>query len=152
MIKKLLDITYRIQKCQGRKCLVVHFNRRKLCPLNLRNYSKQLKCSDSHVAELTPVHQLPCEYSAYIPEDDDDEYNSELLPVTSPNVEETVVTSLPGSSDAVSTLEETEGGTSTSRCEARTSGLDLPTDDILSRRYPSRSHRPLTRFDDYIQL
>ena len=133
---------------------MVHFNRLKLCPLNLQNYSKQSQCSDSHIAELTPLHQLPCKQSACIPEDDDDEYNSKLLPVTSLNVEETVVTSLPGSSDAVSTLEETERGTSTSWCEARTLGLDLPTDDniISSQRYPSRSHRPPTRFDDYVQL
>ena len=65
----------------GRKRLVVHFNTLKLCPLNLWNYSKQSQCSDLHVAKLTPLHQLPCEQSACIPEDD--EYNSELLPVTS---------------------------------------------------------------------
>ena len=125
---------------------MVHFNRLKLCALNQHNYSKQSQCSDSHVAELTPLHQLLCEQSAYIPEDDNDEYNSELLPVTSPNMEETVVTSLPGSSGAVSMhTRETEGGVSTSWCEARTSGLDLPTDDISSWRYPSRNHRPPTR-------
>ena len=141
VIKKLSDITYRIQRCQGRKRLVVHFNRLKLCPINIQDNSKQSHFSDSHVAELTPSHQLPCEQLAYIPDDDDDdESNSEFMPVISPNVEETVVTSLPGSSDVVSTLEETEGGTYKSQCEARTSGLDLSTDGILSRRYPSRSH------------
>ena len=77
---------------------------------------------------------------------------TKLVFAVSPNVEGTVLTSLPGSSDAVSTLEETEGGASMSRCEARTSGLDLPKDDISSRRYPSGSHRPPTRFDNYVQL
>ena len=95
------------------------------------NNSKLLDFSDCHVAELTPSHQLPCEQLAYIP-DDDDEYNSELIPVTLPKA---AVTSLPaGPSDVVSILEKTEGGTSTFQCEARTLGLNLSTDGISSRR------------------
>ena len=48
---------------------------------------------------------MPCEQLAYTP-DDDDESNSELIPVTSPNLEEVVVTSLLGSSDVQRKLKE----------------------------------------------
>ena len=59
---------------------------------------------------------------------------------TSPNLEEMVVTSLSGSSDFVSTQEETGIGVFTSQCEARTSGLDPSSDGLTSQRYPSCSH------------
>ena len=65
----------------------------------MRDNVKQSNFLDAHVAELTPSH----EQLAYISGDDDDESNSELIPVTSPNLEETIVTSLQGSSDVLST-------------------------------------------------
>ena len=40
ILKKLLEVTYRIRRCQGgRKQLVVHFNRLKLCPDNVHSSS-----------------------------------------------------------------------------------------------------------------
>ena len=48
---------------------------------------------------------MPCEQLGYTP-DDDDESKSELIPVTSPNLEEAVVTSLLGSSDVQRKLKE----------------------------------------------
>ena len=157
IIKKMSDINYRIQRYHCRKQLVVHFNRLKLCPLNMRDNSRRSQDSkllDSHFAELTLSRQVPCEQLAYVP---DDESTSKLIPETlpnveeaSPNVEETVVTFLSGSSDVAFTQEEIGRGTSKSQCEARTSGLDPSSDGLTSRRYPSRSHRPPTRFDDYV--
>ena len=121
----------------------------------MQDNAKQSNFLDVHVAELTPSH----EQLAYISGDGYDESNSELIPaVTSPNLEETVVTSLPGSSDVLSTLEETEGGTSTFQYEARTLCRDqiYPKMGFHPRRYPSHSHRPpldlMTMFDSSMRV
>ena len=92
-----------------------------------------------------------------IPEDDDDDdgSNSEFTPETLPNAEGTVCTSSSGSSDVAPTLDRTDEGASIGEREARTSaipGSDPITDRVSSRRYPSRSHRPPTRFDNYVRL
>ena len=110
VINKLSDIIYRTQRCHGRKRLVVHFNRLKSCPLNIRDNSRQSQDSQlsySHVAELKLSRQVPCEQLAYVP---DDESSSELIPETSPYVEETspnVKETSPNVKETSSNVEET---------------------------------------------
>ena len=47
--------------------------------------------------------------------------------------------------DVVSALEETDGRTSTSESRPSVLESDPSTDEVSSRRYPSRSHRLLTK-------
>ena len=87
--------------------------------------------------------------TAYIPDNVyEEESNNGVTTVSPQNVEETTSTSPSDLStgDTAATSEETDAGTSTSESDPSV------VDEASSRRYPSQSHQPPTRFDNYIRL
>ena len=74
-----------------RQCLLVHFDRLKLCSSDIQDVSQDLQQSeevnDSLVVLQTPSHQLQCGPMAYIPDNDDKESNTEVTAAAPDNVE-----------------------------------------------------------------
>lgn len=152
VLKKLSEVTYRIRHCQGgRKRMVVHFNRLKLCPANMRS---QLQSSqDGALNQVDDVVSHPertentgtghklleqeCGEGAYIVDIDEETAAEETT------TEETMVDE---------PLDTTEQLVTNFNEDTLTAGQELITQEPSTRRYPSREHRPPHRFDDYVSL
>ena len=126
IVKKLSDANYRIEQLQGRRNRkIVHFDRLKLCPPNIRLNEEQVDgqevtdlqnvpSEDTQQTELSPVGQ-----NLQIIDYDDEE-----LPV-GPNEADTATAMLPSV---------------------------VPNSGVPSSRYPRREHRPPIRFNDFMAL
>ena len=129
-----------------RQCLLVHFDRLKLCPSDIQDVSQDLQQSeevnDSLVVLQTPSHKLQCGPMAYIPDNDDEESNTEVTAAAPENgrLRQICLWLIYTAVDTAAASEETDVRMSTSE-------PDLSVDETSSRRYPSQSHQPPTRFD-----
>jgi len=70
VLKKISEVTYRIQRCEGRKQrLVVHFNRLKLCPQDIRGKSSATMDGSSSLDGATDA-SVPKQMKKSVPSSD----------------------------------------------------------------------------------
>ena len=111
ILKKLSEVTYRIRCCHGgRKRIVVHFNRLKLCPANVRgsSYCPQNSSHSSQGGDATssPVNTEISgsgDQVVLIPDDDERVVNSPVLAAEGASTPEN--TSITGSTSTTGTTE-----------------------------------------------
>ena len=162
--------------------MVVHFNRLKLCPTNVRS-SSYCPQDASHCGQLdgaagSPVGTETCSSGGQIlliPDDDDERIiGSSVLAAESTSITDDGDTSPTETTDSTSPTETTDSTSptettdstspivtteSTSITESAPTTEETPVTDQMpfgmqssTTRYPSREHRPPSRYDDYIRV
>ena len=157
VLKRLSVVTYRICRCQGRKRrIVVHFNRLKLCPVDLRAPLQQSRDTlgqstdyDRHwrdTEDVRPSHEggtgpllLDSDESE---EKEPEELEQSIADFPSPTTDNASNTQV-DLSDTLHT-DEIELMSDLERMST--------TRESSERRYPSREHRPPSRYDNYVRM
>jgi len=151
VLKKISEVTYRIQYREGRKQrLVVHFNRLKLCPQDIRGKSSPTMDGPSLPDGATDVsvpkqmrQSEPSSDIELIPEDfnvdDEDEEDDNM---------DNQVTSDDQLTISLEQFGESELGdqqADSAIISQQSSNESSPEDIEVSRRYPLRTHQPPSR-------
>ena len=126
VVKKLSDANYRIEQLQGRRNRkIVHFDRLKLCPPNIRLNEEQVDGQ-----EVTDLQNVPSE----------DTQQTEL--------------SLVGQNLQIIDYDDEELPVGPNEADTATAMLPsvVPNSGVPSSRYPRREHRPPIRFNDFMAL
>ena len=145
IIKKLADITYRVQSCKGRRRrLVVHFDRLKPCSKDMRideSVPEQIVSPTVHDSERKSLEQIapPIIYDL---EDDDG-----VPEQGKGNSHHPHIADVPVAGDDHQDVPATVDGH-----QERSPPVAFPMADSDTRRYPGRSHRPPQRYADYVAL
>ena len=133
--------------------MVVHFNRLKLCPTNVRS-SSCCPQDASHNGQLdgaasSPVGTEACSSGGralLIPDDDDERIiDSSVLAAESSSITDDGDTSPTGTTKSTSITECAPTTEETPVTDQMPFGMQSST-----TRYPSREHQPPSRYDDYI--
>ena len=125
VVKKLSDCNYRIEKLQGRRDRkVVHFERLKLCPEDIRLDDDHPMISESpHMSQDSQQpEQQPVGYDIELVDADDDEYETTISNTAQPDH---------------------------SRGLDATTAAEPP---VATSRYPRRNHRAPSRFSDFVSI
>jgi len=162
VLKKISDVTYRIQCCYGkRQRLVVHFNRLKLCLSNLRDTSQDIQgaVEDASVAEeVPPYSSQPSQESAYyILDDKDEEFRREEqggdIDVDLSASTSTVAVGSGLESYSSENIERQDRDVDVrSSAVSEPATVDEPSAGCEIRRYPSRNCQPPARFNELHQI
>ena len=148
ILKKLSEVTYRIQRCHSRRQrMVVHFNRLKLCPADVRSPSRCLENTphgqDGNVTS-PPVNSkssgLGQKHSPVIlvPDVDEMEYNG--------------VDNLVTDMDDMERSAANEGVSPTGSATTGETSNTMTEEISTARRYPHREHHPPSRYDDFVRI
>ena len=153
IVKQLSDVTYRIQSCRGRRRrLVVHFNRLKPCPDDMR--FEEIVNSQPLVPS-SPCHQrteVPRNSPLLVLDDCDD-----ISPVADDSVpvgdRDTLEDNVPNDQSTnidVATQEVSAADAIDSSSQPMVaSNIDNAPAHVNSHRYPRRTHRLPQRYNDY---
>ena len=171
ILKKLSDVTYRIQRCQGRRQrLVVHFNRLKLCPSDIREEPSSIAYGSRNDAFVSSaparLHHLESglnsetdlmledssdddDIDENVQGEDDDQLTGRAGDDSVGNDNQlTIASEQSRVLEPVVEEQETESAT----VSQQSSDEHLSTEVVdVPRRYPSRTHQPPTRYDNYVR-
>ena len=171
ILKKLSDVTYRIQRCQGRRQrLVVHFNRLKLCPSDIREESSSIAYGSRNDAFVSSaparLHHLESGLNSetdLMLEDssDDDDIDENVQGEDDDQLTDRAGDDSVGNDNQLTIASEQsrvlepvveEQETESATVSQQSSDEHLSTEVVdVPRRYPSRTHQPPTRYDNYIR-
>ena len=171
VLKKISEVTYRIRQCNGRKLVVVHFNRLKLCPASVRSSTDGLQ-NDSYRQDGDvvgpPVNiedsssRQRCMPGSFIPdimEFDEVDNLADGVEQNATDLAASCTEETSNAEDSLATEETIATGSSSSSEEIpvesateETSDVDPTEEELTERRYPCREHKPPSRYADYIQI
>ena len=171
VVKKISEVTYRIRQCNGRKRVVVHFNRLKLCPASVRSSTDGLQ-NDSYRQDGDvvgpPVNiedsssRQRCMPGSFIPdimEYDEVDNLADGLEQNATDLAAPCTEEASNAEGSLATEETMTTGSSSSPEEIpvestteETSEVDPTEEESTKRRYPCREHKPPSHYADYIRI
>jgi len=152
-LKKVSEVTYRIQRCEGRKQrLVVHFNQLKLCPQDIRGKSMDGPSSPDGATDASVPKQMkqsvPSSDIELIPEDfnadDEDKEDGNMDNQVTSDDQQTISLEQFGESELGDQQADSAIISQQSSNESSPEGIEV------SRRYPLRTHQPPSGYDNYV--
>ena len=148
ILKKLSEVTYKIQRCHSRRQrMVVHFNRLKLCPADVR--------SPSYCLENTP-HGQDGNVTGPPTNSESSGLGQKHRPVILiPDVDEMEYNRVDNLVTDMDDMEQSAANEGVSPTGSATTGetSNTMTEEIsTARRYPRREHHPPSRYDDFVRI